>query len=171
MSGKTLHGAYRVGGETRRVDLRLDGEKLLGTVDGEAVSAEAVPAGPGEIALRVNGRRVLAVVARRQGTWLVSVDGSAYEVRRLTEGEAESEGVLVRAEPFATSPMAGVLVKVHAPAGASVPKGAPLFAVEAMKMEYVVSADRDVVVLEVRRKAGDRVALGEVIVAFRDGAA
>ena len=34
-------------------------------------------------------------------------------------------------------------------------------------MEYVVSADRDVVVNEVRRKAGDRVALGEVIVAFR----
>ena len=171
MSGRTLRGAYRIGGELRRVDLRLDGAVLQGTVDGEAVSVEVAAAGPGEIALRVGGRRVLAVVARRGGAWLVSVEGSAYELRRLDEGEAEAEGVAPRAEPFATSPMAGVLVKVHAPAGAAVAKGAPLFAVEAMKMEYVVSADRDVVVGEVRRKAGDRVALGEVIVAFRDGAA
>ena len=35
-----------------------------------------------------------------------------------------------------------------------------------MKMEYVVKAPRAVTVAEVRRKAGDRVALGEVIVGY-----
>src|SRR5206468_3880570 len=40
MSGRTLRGAYRIGGELRRVDLRLDGAVLQGTVDGEAVSVE-----------------------------------------------------------------------------------------------------------------------------------
>ena len=52
--------------------------------------------------------------------------------------------------------------------GPTLSKGAPLFAVEAMKMEYVVRADRDVVVDEVRAKQGDRVNVGAVVVTFKD---
>ena len=162
MSGKHLHASYRVGEHTQIVDLRLDGATLSGTVDGEAVHAEVAPAGEGEIVLRIRGRRVLAVVARRGATLLVSVEGATHEIERI---EAGAEAVIAaRDEPFATSPMAGLLAKVHVAAGAAVAKGAPLFAVEAMKMEYVVVADRDAVVSEVRRKAGDRVTMGEVVV-------
>jgi propionyl-CoA carboxylase alpha chain len=63
--------------------------------------------------------------------------------------------------------MTGLVTKVHVAAGAAVGKGAPLFAVEAMKMEYVVRADREVVVAEVKAAAGDRVAVGAVVVTFR----
>jgi biotin carboxyl carrier protein len=66
--------------------------------------------------------------------------------------------------------MTGVVTKVHAAAGDSVPRGAPLFAVEAMKMEYVVRAERDAVVEKVHRAAGERVSIGDVVVAFREDA-
>ena len=69
-------------------------------------------------------------------------------------------------EPFATSPMTGTVAKVSVAPGAAAAKGAELFVVEAMKMEYVVRAPRDVTVAEVRRAAGERVALGDVVVTF-----
>ena len=44
--------------------------------------------------------------------------------------------------------------------------GAPLFVIEAMKMEFVVEAPRDVVVDEVLAAVGDRVDIGQVLVSF-----
>ena len=55
-------------------------------------------------------------------------------------------------------------------AGQAVAAGATLFVVEAMKMEFAVKAPRAVTVAEVRRRAGEKVALGEVVVTFREGA-
>jgi biotin carboxyl carrier protein len=104
---------------------------------------------------------------RRQGAWLVSVGGRTVEVARA-EGPADDSAPTPAGEPFAVSPMTGVLTKVHAAPGVPAAKGAPLVAVEAMKMEYVVRADRDVVVDEVRGKAGDRVEVGAVVVTFRE---
>jgi acetyl-CoA/propionyl-CoA carboxylase biotin carboxyl carrier protein len=84
------------------------------------------------------------------------------------EGAADDAAATPAGDPFATSPMTGVVAKVHAAPGAAVGRGAALFAVEAMKMEYVVRADRDVVVDEVRARPGDRVEVGAVVVTFRD---
>ena len=154
-----------VDGAPRPIDLELDGAALSGVVDGAPASAEATLAGPGEVVLRVGGVRRRAFVARRGDVLLVSLGGRTYEV---TKADAASGAApAARLEPFAASPMTGLLAKVHVAPGEAVAKGRPLFAVEAMKMEYVVAADRDIVVAEVRRKAGDRVTIGEPIVAFR----
>ena len=163
-AARPYHGRLRAGGAVHRVDLRLEDERLHGSLDGTHVDASVRPVGPGIVALAVGGRRVLAVVARRQGSILVSIDGEVHEVSAADGAEVAEASAVV--EPFAVSPMTGVLAKVHVAPGAAVARGAPLFAVEAMKMEYLVKADRDVVVAEVRAKAGDRVDLGAVVVTF-----
>ena len=154
-----------VDGAPRRVDLVLDGATLSGVVDGAPVAGEATLAGSGEVVLRVGGLRHRAIVARRGDVLWVSLGGRTYEVTKADS--AAGAAPAARVEPYATSPMTGLLSKVHVAPGDPVAKGSPLFAVEAMKMEYVVTADRDTVVAEVRRKAGDRVTIGEPIVAFR----
>jgi biotin carboxyl carrier protein len=160
-----VKGALLVDGLPRPVDVEVNGAVVTGRVDDAPVAAEVRVVAPGEIVLRVGGRRLRAIVARRGDLLFVSVGGRTYEVAR--EGAAAGASPAARVEPFAASPMTGVLGKVHVAVGDSVAKGRPLFAVEAMKMEYVVTADRDVVISEVRRKAGDRVTIGEPIVAFR----
>ena len=166
MSAASFHGLLKAGAAApRKVDLRLDGDVLRGGIDGVHVEAGvARGTGEGELVLRVGDRRVRAVVARVGAQWLVAVEGAVFQVARVDHVDAAEGGA--SSDPFAASPMTGVVTKVHVKAGDAAPKGAPLFAVEAMKMEYVVKAERDVTVADVKKAAGARVAVGEVVVAF-----
>jgi acetyl-CoA/propionyl-CoA carboxylase biotin carboxyl carrier protein len=116
---------------------------------------------------RIDAERLARAVSVRAGARsLVALDGRTYEIE---PGEVRHDGHHHEPDdPFAASPMTGVVAKVAAKPGAKAKKGAELFVVEAMKMEYVVRAPRDVTVQEVRRKAGDRVALGDVVVTFAE---
>ena len=62
--------------------------------------------------------------------------------------------------------MTGTLMALHAEVGAAVAEGEPLFVVEAMKMEYVVRAPRDVVVASVDGAVGGAVQIGQAVVTF-----
>jgi 3-methylcrotonyl-CoA carboxylase alpha subunit len=165
VSAPTFHGRLRAdGGPPRKLDVRLDGEQLKGSLDGAHVEAIVRRGDDGHVVLVLGGRRVHAVVARKGDGWLVAVDGRVHEVARADaaeHGEAHASE-----DPFAVSPMTGVVAKLHVKPGDAVEKGAPLFAVEAMKMEYVVRADRAVTIAEVKKAAGERVSVGEVVVEF-----
>jgi 3-methylcrotonyl-CoA carboxylase alpha subunit len=165
---------WRVGREVHDVDLRFEpsrageGGTLAGTVNGASVTAEAARAGA-EVSIAWAGSRATALVVRRGETLLVAWGGRTYELVPVERGTHAAGVHEAEGEPFATSPMTGVVVKVHVDAGAAVARGAALFVVEAMKMEYVVRAERDVVVEDVKRGPGERVEVGEVIVTFREG--
>jgi propionyl-CoA carboxylase alpha chain len=170
VSAPAFHGRLRAGdGAAKKVDVRLDGERLHGTVDGAPVDVTARRGGGGHVVLEHGGRVVRAVVARSGDRWLVAIDGRVHEVARVDGADDAAHAAV--AEPFAVSPMTGVLAKVFVKAGDAVAKGAPLFAVEAMKMEYVVKAERDVVIDEVKVVAGGRVTINEPGVTFAAGAA
>jgi 3-methylcrotonyl-CoA carboxylase alpha subunit len=167
VSGRTLRRAYRVGGDTVEVDLRLEGDRLAGTVRGEAVEARVARVNADTVSVRMGGRVLRALVARRGDVAWVAVEGRVLEVGVAAAGrEAPARE---SAEPYAVSPMTGVVATVAVRPGAEVGAGDPLFVVEAMKMEYVVKAPREAVVKEVRRRAGERVTLGEVVVTFAEG--
>lgn len=170
MTARSFSGRLSAGSGVHKVDLHLHGERLEGTIDGKRVEAEVAAGGASEVVLRVGGRRVVAFVARADGKTLVAIDGRVVAVSRADAHADHVEGA-ASSDPFAVSPMAGVLVKVHVKPGDSVTKGAPLFAVEAMKMEYVVKADRPVTIAEIKRAPGTRVTLGEVLVTFREATA
>ena len=175
MSPRTLRAAYVLGaglGEARRsVDVRLENDRLTGTLGGRgsgggaAVDVRIARAQGGLLTIAHGGRTVAAHVVRQGETWLVSIEGRGFEVLRDAPGARALTPA--GAEPFAVSPMTGLVAKVTVGPGQSVAAGQELFVVEAMKMEYVVRASRAATVAEVRRQAGDKVLLGEVVVAFR----
>ena len=167
MSGRPLRTSWRVGKAATAVDLRLDGERVAGKVGGSAVEAVVRRAGTDGVVVTTERASTWATVVRDGARLLVAVDGETWVLEPVEEG-AEG-GAPASSEPFATSPMTGTVVQVAVAAGAKAAKGSPLFVVEAMKMEYAVKAPRDLVVADVRRKAGEKVALGEVVVTFAEG--
>ena len=62
--------------------------------------------------------------------------------------------------------LAGNIFKVHATVGAVVKEGDGLLVVEAMKMETVVSAPRSGTITDVYVHEGDKVAVGDALVAI-----
>ena len=71
---------------------------------------------------------------------------------------------LLRTSPAAKMP--GTLVSLLVTAGDRVAAGEPLAVVEAMKMENVLRAERDVVVAAVEAKPGDGLAVDQRIMSF-----
>jgi biotin carboxyl carrier protein len=59
--------------------------------------------------------------------------------------------------------MPGLVRRVLVEPGAAVAAGQPLLVLEAMKMEQTVTAPADGVVAELRAKAGEQVAAGQVL--------
>lgn len=173
MSARRLRTVLRLGRRAHDTEARLvPGEggasRLELTLrEGGAtrtLSADVRRLADGSLRLEREGRVLRASVARQGDALHVGVAGRSF-VLRLEEPGAHHHGV-DDDEAFAVSPMTGVLAKVAVAPGQTLAEGAALFVVEAMKMEYVVRAPRAVTVAEVRRRAGDRVSLGEVIVAY-----
>jgi propionyl-CoA carboxylase alpha chain len=63
-------------------------------------------------------------------------------------------------------PMPGLVVSVIVREGQEVKSGEPLAVIEAMKMENVLTAERDAVVKKINAKKGDSIALDQVIMEF-----
>jgi acetyl/propionyl-CoA carboxylase alpha subunit len=166
---RELRRAWLAGGERHAVEVRVEGDRLVGRVVGPEgaadVDATAVRDGD-DVLLRTKDGLRRATVLRRGGVVHVAIDGDVFALQ--PEERAAARDAHHAEEPHAASPMTGTVVKVAVAPGAAVAKGGPLFVVEAMKMEYVVKAPRDVVVAEVRAAAGAKVTLGQVVVLFRE---
>ena len=114
---------------------------------------------------------------------LVRLDGHAYKLRALREGEDwhlfgdggyrkislrdELHGLDVDAGGGSlAAPMPGKIVAVMVKAGQKVEKGAPLVIVEAMKMEHTIAAPADGIVKEIHYAPGEQVPEGADLIAF-----
>ena len=170
---RALRRTYRLDGRGLEAVLRAADGRLVGSLaEGEEssdVDVGAGRAGEREIRLDLGDRTVRAYVVRDGGTAWVAIEGRTYAVAVEEPGaRAAAAGA---DDDFATSPMTGTLAKLSVEAGAQVAEGGELFVVEAMKMEYVVKAPRDLVVAEVRGEVGTQVDQGTVVVTFEDDGA
>ncbi len=145
-----------------------DGERLPVVVTGDPADA-AVQIGPDAhvasarrtadgLLLTLDGttRPVLALVDG-DTTW-VAVDGAVWPVveappARVREVESDADAQV-------RSPMPGAVIAVHVTTGDTVAAGAPLLAVEAMKMEHVLKAPQDGTV-ELHVRLGDQVVVDQ----------
>ncbi|GAB2654250.1 biotin carboxylase N-terminal domain-containing protein [Gordonia jinhuaensis] len=66
------------------------------------------------------------------------------------------------------APMPGVVIRVAVAVGDQVRAGAPLMAIEAMKMEHTITATADGVVTEVAVRQGQQLSPGDVLVVISD---
>ncbi len=110
------------------------------------------------------------------GVYSVRVNGKAFTVEVAESGQLASIAPAASAAPAATAPagngepvnaaLAGNIFKVHVAPGTVVDEGEPLLIVEAMKMETVVPAPRAGTVTDVYVAEGDKVAVGDALVAI-----
>ena len=119
-----------------------------------------------ELLLSPGGR---AVVVRDGDRVHVAYGGRTYVLDVISDRPGDDAPTATGGddEPFVASPMTGTVWKMLVEPGAEVAAGEVLCIVEAMKMEFAIEAPRDVVVDEVKRAAGERVDIGEVLVTFR----
>ncbi len=109
-----------------------------------------------------SGERVVrcgAVVSPR-GVW-VALEGRTYLLERAHREAAAPEGA--RSSDEIRAPMTGRVIAVAARAGTAVSEGDLLLTIEAMKMEFRLTAPEDGTVAEVLCAEGDRVELGQLL--------
>jgi len=97
--------------------------------------------------------------------------GTQVDLQVLSKRAAELLRLMPRKVPpdlskFLLSPMPGLLSEVAVKVGQDVKAGERLVVIEAMKMQNVLTADRDAVVAEVLANAGESVAVDQAILRF-----
>ena len=145
---------YRMAAEGRAFAVATDyapGATLwTGAIDGRSVAAQVRPA--------LNGVSLF-------------VDGLWLDAKAMSPAVAALEALMPVKTPPDTSkmllcPMPGLVVSIAVEEGQEVKAGETLAVVEAMKMENILRAERDVVVESLKAKPGDSLAVDAVIMEF-----
>ncbi len=121
---------------------------------------------------RIGDRALTVQVDRRGPAYLLTHGGVTLEMLVMTPRAADlAELMPVKAPPdlsrYLLSPMPGLLVSVAVAEGQEVKAGEELAVVEAMKMENVLRAERDGVVLSLLAAPGDSLSVDQAILEFR----
>jgi acetyl/propionyl-CoA carboxylase alpha subunit len=148
-------------GRVVEADLDLRSPRAILKREGE--SFEALVRRSGDwVVIEHEGRSVrCAAVATPRGVWVAS-DGRTYFLERRHREAAALEGP--RSSDEIRAPMTGRVAAVAARPGARAREGDLLLTIEAMKMEFKLTAPEDGVVTDVLCAEGDRVDLGQLLV-------
>ena len=146
------------------VDLRLPDRRIVSIKSDWA---------PGDKLWRgtVDGREIIVQVRPGLNSFLLVHNGVKEEVKVMRPHIAKMEAMLpVRVPPDTSNlllcPMPGLVVSVAVNEGQQVQAGEALATVEAMKMENVLRAERDLVVSKILAGPGDSLAVDAVIMEF-----
>jgi propionyl-CoA carboxylase alpha chain len=119
----------------------------------------------------LDGREICIQVERQPVAYRLTHGGTQDDVLVLTETAARLNALMPEKEPPDTaklllSPMPGLLVSIDVEEGQEVKSGETLAVIEAMKMENVMRAERDVVVSSIKAAAGDSLMVDQIIMEF-----
>jgi len=119
----------------------------------------------------VNGEPVAIQIATIPNGVRLAQGGAAAEARVYTKREAELAALMPEKKGADTSkallcPMPGLIKSIAVSEGQEVKAGETLAVVEAMKMENVLRAERDVTIKKLKAKAGDSLAVDALIMEF-----
>lgn len=142
------------------------------TIDGKALTV-ASDWRPGDLIWRgtVGGRKVAAQVRPVLNGFRIAWKGISVTARAMLPRTAELERLMPEKVAPDTSkmllcPMPGLVVSIAVAEGQEVKAGETLAVVEAMKMENVLRAERDLIVSKLNAKPGDSLAVDAVIMEF-----
>jgi pyruvate carboxylase subunit B len=155
----------------REIEVEVDGDRV--TVGGRSVPASlgSVPGTPVRQLLLDGRPEALAVEPVGAGRWAITRHGERHEVEVLDERTRHIRGLTAAGDrahrPAALkAPMPGLVVRVQVEAGQTVPAGAGIVVLEAMKMENELRAPSPVVIKSVQARLGEVVEKGQVLVEF-----
>lgn len=142
------------------------------TIDGKALTVNS-DWRPGDLIWRgtVGGRKVAAQVRPVLNGFRIAWKGISVTARAMLPRTAELERLMPEKVAPDTSkmllcPMPGLVVSIAVAEGQEVKAGETLAVVEAMKMENVLRAERDLIVSKLNAKPGDSLAVDAVIMEF-----
>ena len=174
-----LTGWRNWGSAQRHAHLECDGTRFDLRVSGIGKAAYEVTDANGSFAARLLARNadgeervafadriISATPVEHDGKLTVHTGGRTYIFAlpdRTTSPDAEEDDAV---SDRVLSPMPGLVKVVHAKRGARVTRGQPLIVIEAMKMEYTMTAPRDGRIAEVAVSMGDNVQSGALLLAL-----
>jgi propionyl-CoA carboxylase alpha chain len=163
------------GANQQRFDLTVDdglGEVQVHFADGasDLIVSDWKPGDPVWAGAISGVDRAMRVEAIANGVRLATA-GTAADARVFTPREAALAALMPEKKAADTSktllcPMPGLVKSIAVVEGQEVKAGETLAVVEAMKMENVLRAERDVTVSKIRAKAGESLAVDAVIMEF-----
>jgi propionyl-CoA carboxylase alpha subunit len=161
------------GGEKHKVRIKpYRGGTLAVMDDGDLVDIVGRWA-PGQrlLSVLVDGRRRIVQVRRVGRDWELQTRGASHRVQVLNPHVAElAKHMIEKPAPdlsrLLLAPMPGLLTKLDVAVGDKVEPGQPVAVMEAMKMENILRAPKAAKVKATPAKAGDSLAVDQVIVEF-----
>jgi propionyl-CoA carboxylase alpha chain len=119
----------------------------------------------------IDGRKRIVQVRRAGRNWELQTRGATHKVQVLVPHIADLSHYMIEKEPpdlsrFLLAPMPGLLTKLDVKVGDKVEPGQPVAVMEAMKMENILRAPKAAKVKATPAKAGDSLAVDQVIVEF-----
>ncbi|MCF2515293.1 acetyl/propionyl/methylcrotonyl-CoA carboxylase subunit alpha [Sphingomonas sp. G124] len=149
-----------------------DGGNLAIVDDKEAVDVVGDWSPGGKLLVAdMDGRPRIVQVAKKGRGWTLTTRGAAHAVQVLPRHVADLAHHMIEKVPldlsrFLLAPMPGLLTRLEVKAGDKVEAGQPIAVVEAMKMENILRAAKSTTVKATPAKAGDSLAVDQVIVEF-----
>jgi propionyl-CoA carboxylase alpha chain len=163
----------RIAGESHKVRIKpYQGGTLAVTDDGDLVDIVGRWA-PGQrlLTVTVDGRLRTVQVRRTGRNWELQTRGASHQVQVLSPHVADLAKHMIDKPPpdlsrLLLAPMPGLLTKLDVAVGDKVEPGQPVAVMEAMKMENILRAPKAATVKATPAKAGDSLAVDQVIVEF-----
>jgi len=142
-------------------------------VDGSKPVAVDADYAPGQrlVHAEVDGRKRTVKVARNGRGWKLTTRGASHKVQVLAPHVAELANHMIEKVPpdlsrLLIAPMPGLVTKLNVKPGDKVEAGQAVAVMEAMKMENILRAHKAAKVKATPVKAGDSVAVDQVIMEF-----
>ncbi|MCP4074108.1 MAG: acetyl/propionyl/methylcrotonyl-CoA carboxylase subunit alpha [Hyphomicrobiales bacterium] len=163
----------QIGGEQFPVKLRTRNEGAeVEFADGSKLDTQTSWR-PGQSLVRaiVDGQAIAIKIQPNDAGFQVRYRGADIKVSIFTKRAAELAALMPEKIPPDTSnlllcPMPGLVISIAVKEGDEVQEGQALATVEAMKMENILRAEKKAVVSKINAKAGDSLAVDDIIMEF-----
>ena len=153
---------WKDGRHTRSVEVQPEGQgHYCVRVDGEQLLLAVEPLGEGRWRVVTPDSTGIAEITAVGARRFVRLDGLDFVLEPVGHSRKRSSR---DASGSLESPMPGIVTRVMVEVGATVEKGQPLVAVEAMKMEHLVRAPRAGIIGKVCVRAGEMVPGGAPLI-------
>ncbi len=161
------------GGASRRVRIKPYKGGTLAVIDDGALVDLVGRWTPGQrlLTVLIDGRKRVVQVRRVGRSWELQTRGASHRAQVLDPHVAELSKHMIDKPPpdlsrLLLAPMPGLLTRLDVAVGDKVEPGQPVAVMEAMKMENILRAPKAATVKATSAKAGDSLAVDQVIVEF-----
>jgi propionyl-CoA carboxylase alpha chain len=168
-----LDHSVKIGADVHRVHIEPFEGGTLASVDGAAPVEIFGTWTPGQrlLGLTIGGRQRTVQVKRDGRKWVLTTHGASHKVQVLDPHVAELSVHMIEKTPpdlsrLLLAPMPGLVTRLDVKTGDKVEPGQTVAIMEAMKMENILRAPKAATVKATPVKAGESVAVDQVIVEF-----